>query len=172
MDKSRNSNLELLRIIAMALIVLFHYGIHGNSEQIFSADFSLNQTFTYFFCSWGLVGVYCFFYISFWFLQNSNKVSVAKIAKLYFTVVLIDMIVCFINMAGGYEISVGRVVRCLLAPINSTYWFVTVYLIIYVLNPWLMILIKHLSDKGIVILTAFYVCFSTLFKMTSSVLYR
>lgn len=167
MSQKRNSNLELLRIISMLLVVLFHYGIHGNGEKIFSSDSSLNQIVTYLFCSWGLVGVYCFFFISFWFIQESNKVSIVKVLELYFKVVLMDVLACLISLFAGQSISGRRLLECILAPLTCRYWFITVYLVMYIINPYLKVIIRGVSNRSLVFLTALLVCMSTVFKMLS-----
>lgn len=167
MIQKRKSNLELLRIVAMILIVLFHYGIHGSGEEIFSAESSLNQSVTYLLCSWGLVGVYCFFFISFWFLQETGKVSFLRIADLYFKVVLIDILTSLISWGAGQDISGSRLVSCVLAPLTCRYWFITVYLIVYIINPYLRVIIRNISDQSLVFFTVLLVCMSTIFKMLS-----
>lgn len=50
-ERERSLNYDLLRILAMLMIVCFHYCIHGNGEQIFSTSFSIQQVISYTFGS-------------------------------------------------------------------------------------------------------------------------
>ena len=50
-ERERSLNDDLLRILAMLMIVCFHYCIHGNGEQIFSTSFSIQQVISYTFGS-------------------------------------------------------------------------------------------------------------------------
>lgn len=38
-EGERYLNFDLLRILSILMIVCFHYGIHGNGEQIFQHHF-------------------------------------------------------------------------------------------------------------------------------------
>ena len=51
----RSSNIELLRIIAMILIIMHHFSVHGNFP--FTQDFTFSKIFIQLFGFGGKVGV-------------------------------------------------------------------------------------------------------------------
>lgn len=66
-NKERESNFELLRIVAMVLIVLHHFSVHSNFVYETSV-WSFNHLFIQFIYFGGKVGVDCFVLISGYFL--------------------------------------------------------------------------------------------------------
>lgn len=73
MKKERNSNIELLRIISMLLIILYHiirrYADYEGNFQTLNTSTYLTETIL---GIWGLFGVYLFVAISAWFLCSSK----------------------------------------------------------------------------------------------------
>lgn len=69
MNKSRNSNIELLRIISMALIVLCHYVYHGG---LLYQNISINQILAQLLKIGGKLGVVCYVLISANYLLESK----------------------------------------------------------------------------------------------------
>lgn len=71
--KQRNSSIELLRIIAMLMILSHHFVVHnGSSLSSFPLTFE-REAFSFFFLSGGKIGVAIFFSISTWFLISSEQ---------------------------------------------------------------------------------------------------
>lgn len=71
--KQRNSSIELLRIIAMLMILSHHFVLHNGSPL---SEFPLTpcrEVFSFVFLSGGKIGVVIFFSISTWFLINSEQ---------------------------------------------------------------------------------------------------
>lgn len=71
--KQRNSSIELLRIIAMLMILSHHFVVH-NGSSLSSFPLTLGrEMFSFFFLSGGKIGVVIFFSISTWFLISSEQ---------------------------------------------------------------------------------------------------
>ena len=70
-NNPRNSNLEILRIIAMIFIVSFHLARHGFDGVIFALS-NPNSYFLYFFAILGKIGVDIFIIISAYFMVKSK----------------------------------------------------------------------------------------------------
>ena len=77
--EQRLSNFELLRIIAMILIILHHYAYHGNLISIPNDNF--NKYVAVFIIVGGKVGVNVFVLITGYFLINS-KFKIKKVIQL------------------------------------------------------------------------------------------
>ena len=85
-DKTvRDSQFELLRILAMLMIVASHAAQHS-----LAGDFSLlvqpmgvNTAATYLMGTYGQLGVFLFVIISSWFLCGKSGIRAEKIVRLY-----------------------------------------------------------------------------------------
>ena len=164
--RDRNSNLEILRIISMILIVAFHCNFNFKFE-------SSNNIFNVLIYStgiWGILGVDCFFIISFNFLQES-KFKSKKLLHLILQILFYTII--FIILAN--KITNISVLKILMSRINdpiwsNVYWFVTIYLFVYLSFPLLNKILNNLNKmtiKKIIILFTIIIFF---FQMSESVI--
>lgn len=160
-ERERALNYDILRILAMLMIVCFHYCIHGNGEQIFSASFSIQQVISYTFGSWGLVGVTCFFMISAWFMQNRETISISKWLNLYVKVVIVFLMCLLIAKSLGENITARTLLEAILSPLNSSYWYVTAYMVMMLFVPCLNLIIRCCKDRNLLTITAIscFICF-------------
>lgn len=146
-QKLRNSNIELLRIISMFLIVLSHYTVH-NGVHNFELPLGLNRFLLEFSCL-GNIGVIIFIIITGYFSINSKHPFKLKRAVLLVLQVLFYSVLfyCLFCLLGQTQFSLmGFIKNCL--PITfRMYWFVSVYLLLYILAPYINILLNNLSRK-------------------------
>ncbi|HWT75418.1 MAG TPA: acyltransferase [Mobilitalea sp.] len=168
----RNSSFELLRILCMFMIVAYHYNIHGNSSNIFQSDFSLNQLYSIIFGSWGLLGVDCFIFISAYFLVDSKRFSSKKLVKIFFQTILYSTVMAFILYASGTVKFVPMdLYKSILAPFFNLYWFVTAYLMLYLIYPFLNKIIHSMDNryllKFLIILTILVPVYKTVISEAS-----
>ena len=146
MQKTRNSNIELLRIIAMIMIL----GLHVNFLAIefpSAQDITLYpiQSFTrLFFESLCIVGVNVFVLISGWFGINYKPKGIIQFLFqcLFFSLVIFALFA----ITGKIEISRINIMSSFLLYKNA-YWFVWAYLVLYLMAPMLNAFIEK-SDKG------------------------
>lgn len=108
--KQRQSGIELLKIIAMVLIVVFHCEMSFNRENspfLQFVDFSKPTTnitifFTQIIYYFGSLGNAVFWICSVWFLVDSDKIKLNKIAHIILNVYVISVIFLLIFLGGGY----------------------------------------------------------------------
>lgn len=145
MKKERKSNIELLRIIAMLLIISFHYVYKSGFE--FEGLF-LNSFIVKSFYMFGELGVNLFILITGYFLVN-GKFSIKKLICLILEVDFYYIISILIGQKLGIvEInSVKEVFLMFFPTILNKYWFITAYIILYILSPYLNILIRNMEKK-------------------------
>lgn len=123
----RQSNIELLRIVAMSMIVILHFLCHGITEE------NMPRFLYVLICTYCSVGVNLFFLISGYFRIRSVMRS---IARLVFTVLFFD----FVNYLLLY-FTVGPAalydwMSTLFFPVSrSPYWFLQVYLFMIICSP-------------------------------------
>lgn len=163
--KERQSNIELLRIIAMVLIVFHHFVVHGVLNYDLPATtlplkyMSSNMT-AQLIASCGKVGVDLFVMISGYFLITTT-LSSGKMKKRLISLLLqiwFYSLVIFALNAAFHIIQLNRslIVKAFLPISYGTYWFATAYVILYLFVPYinkcLIQLTKHEFLKLIAIL--------------------
>lgn len=134
----RESGIELLRILAMSLIVIHHFMIHTITPKYFPLGlYNL-------FAPWFLTGVNLFFLISGYFQVNYSLKNILKLTLTILFFVLINWIALFLC---NVQISYRDFIRSLIFPISeSPYWFIAVYYILLIISPLLNISLKQMTD--------------------------
>ena len=136
----RKSNIELLRIIAMFMIVLHHFMIHGVLRNAYSGTpLAVNATkiIADLFESGGKLGVDIFLMISGYFLIKSTpkfKKIFTLLTQVWFYSILFFVINLFLHIL---PLNRGLIVSSIFPFSYETYWFVTAYVIIYLFSPYL-----------------------------------
>lgn len=147
--KQRKYNLDLLRILSMLFIVSLHYlGVGGAFYNIDAGNVDLityNYCITSFLEALSIVGVNCFVLISGYFLINSTF-KWRKVFQIYLTTIFYSIGLFFIYCV-FYRFSVSNMLSSILPVALSTYWFITVYLVLYILSPYINILCNQLSQQ-------------------------
>jgi len=152
----RQSNMELLRIIAMAMIVMVHTDFWSLGELI--ADicaYEPSKAFMqYLVESIAIVGVNCFIFISGWF---SIKPSVRGFANLVFQLLFYSTLIYFAFVLLGL---IRFDVRSFLQHSNflTSFWFIRIYIALYLLSPIFNTFIEHATRdtaRVVILLYAF-----------------
>lgn len=145
LSKTRNSSIELLRILAMLFVVLSHYSVHGQL-QIADVSLTFNKLLLNLAKTGGL-GVDIFVIISSYFLVSSS-LKLKKILKLIFQVFFYSVIIYLLCVISGLQtFEVKEFIRCLLPSTTNQYWFFTVYLVLYLIHPFLNKFIENIKQK-------------------------
>lgn len=166
-SKTRQSNFELLRIVSMLMIVFYHSFCHLKIGKVPASQtpFSMNLVIGYLLGSWGLVGVGCFFLLSAHFLIGRSKsFGIKKILRLILQVIFWSFIMLAISIeldvypGGSGTVAILKgIIKAVASPFSGTYWFITAYIFMYILYPFMNYIIDKLSDtfyrKLIIILT-------------------
>ncbi len=147
----RNANFELLRVIAMLMILVLHYNSHTGMLLSLGVPATGVQIFATILESLSITGVNVYVFLSGYFLSQS-KIRLSKVLQLicqvYFYTILVSLAMMLV---GTYTVHSGDSVYKLtqyLFPISSEhYWFVTAYVIMYVMAPILNAAVAALSRK-------------------------
>jgi surface polysaccharide O-acyltransferase-like enzyme len=145
--KTRNSNLEILRIISMVLIVAHHYSVHGFGT--IELTYSFNRYLVGFLSLGGKLGVSCFVLISGYFMVNS-KFTLGKLIKLvaetlFYSVGIGILFLTVLTPVKSLGIRDSR--NCLLPIGYSYYWFMTDFIILMLISPALNIIVSNVSKE-------------------------
>lgn len=180
MDKKlaqRNSNIELLRIISILLIICFHYVYK-------SGYISTNITTHTFFVKsiWflGELGVNLFILITGYHLCKT-KASVKKLILLCLEVLFYNFLLYGLEILfGNNQVNTLKEKILLFFPIiTQKYWFVTAYILVYILSPFYNILINYFSKRtyqkfliiNILLWTILPTIFGIFYNTSESILY-
>lgn len=130
----RESSFELLRIISMFLIVLYHVIFHGNVIENTTGSLQVMFEFIKFFT---MIHVNCFILIMGYF-QSKSEFKLKKVFAILFQVWFYNILVnCLLK---GFGIAVYTNIGFIneISPFNlNSYWFVYCYLIMYILSPYI-----------------------------------
>ena len=100
---SRNSNLELYRIILMLLIIAHHYVDNSPLLEIIRENPSSKESiFLWLFGMWGETGINCFLMITGYFMCCQN-ITLRKFLKLFLEVLFYNVLIYCIFVLFGYR---------------------------------------------------------------------
>lgn len=167
----RNSSIELLRIIAMIMIVFHHFAIHGGFAWE-SSSISLTRLWYNFIIMGGKIGVDVFVIISGYYLINndSGNFKLNKLAKfagqVCFYSVSLYLVFCSVGIC---EFELKYLVKALFPITFSQWWFASTYFVLYLLHPFLNKLL-HALDQSLYqkFLLLLIVCWSVIPTFTTS----
>lgn len=143
----RKSNVELLRVVAMLMIVAHHFSIHGGFDFPTTAV-SFNRLWTQFILLGGKIGVNVFVLISGYFLISAKTVKASKVIKLWSQIFFYSVLIFFIFVATGIRPFGIKAFLHHLAPITySQWWFAAAYFVLYLLSPYLNGMLNRLNQR-------------------------
>lgn len=155
--KKRQANFELLRIIAMMMVITLHYLTKGNVALKLSQDAGTANHLWNLIRDFAMVAVNIYVLISGYFLVDS-KWHVSKVITLVCQVLFYSILTPLVLMAFNLipEVTFGDWLSILLPIEYEHYWFATAYVGMYIFAPLLAAGIKKLSQKelGMVIIVA------------------
>ena len=165
-QKERNANLDLLRIVSMLLIVFLHSidhsGVLENAENCGSGMYFYVR-FTYMLCQ---VCVNSYVMLSGYFLVCS-KFRLKKLVTLWMETVFYTLTLRLIFMiTGARPFSMVSLASCFLPILTGRYWFITIYVGLYLIFPFLNILIRAMNRRQHALLN---ICLFFLFCVWSSI---
>ena len=159
MSKKRDSRIELIRIVSMVLIIAFHL-TQNSGVDVYKEDLSFNLFFNILFGIWGKVGVILFVTISAWFLVDvefktclNTKIikQIVLIIKAWFisiTIILIAYALKIVDIDNRF-FAMELCTPFYYDKYNGNYYFITVYLVLYMLVPFINRLIANISNKDL-----------------------
>ncbi len=171
MNSTRDSRLELLRVIA-AFLILCHHAIQhgGNTLNLFiETSFSINQLWSTVIGSWGQLGVTVFVIITCWFSTDKSRKNGGGTAKKILQASSVawgySLCICGLLLLFRFHLSVSIIAKTLLTPVYPlAYWYVTTYIIFVALLPILKIALFNISDKQLTYLCIVLVILSPVYN--------
>lgn len=163
--EERNSGIELVKVIAILLIICSHVvQTLGGGNSDYTIDLSTATT------DWvrllitmlrysGALGNTLFFVCSAWFLLDSKQVSGQKIVSMLLDVWIISAsIFAVVFFVRHGDLSLKMVVKSFFPTTFANNWYITCYLLFYPIHPTLNKVIASMTQKAL-FLTSFTLCF-------------
>ena len=167
--KKRDTNFELLRIIAMFMIVTLHYTQNSGVLEN-NGTYTLQNIFFIFLNTVCSVGVNCFVLISGYYLITS-KFKIQKIIHLWGLVLFYSLGIYLLYKITTHSVvnpmSSVETIYVFTPVLNVHYWFIVPYLALYIVFPFLNKMINTLNQKQLkVILIIFFVLMCVINNIT------
>lgn len=147
---NRNSSIEVLRIISMIMIIIFHKRFYGDAggSWAYSENF-FTQFFYLLNCIGGFIADNLFILISGYFLIDTSRISIDRIIKVWGQVFFYSVILYLLASALGIcdAFSLKTLITYCLPVTFNRYWFASCYLLLYVIHPFLNIFLRSLGRR-------------------------
>lgn len=168
-DAKRQANFELLRIVAMLMIISLHYLVKGGAATPF--PFAAKEypagVLAWLIESFCIVAVNCYVLISGYFCVESawkpGRV-VSLLGQVLFYSLLIPVILLLTGVVSVSDLGIYDWIGFVLPFGTEHYWFATAYLVLYLFAPFLSAGIRKLQKRELQILLALLVAFFSLEK--------
>jgi len=176
-EKKRQANFELLRIIAMMMVIVLHYIVKGKMSVKLSVDGSITNHLWWLIQGFCNVAVNVYILISGYFLVNAQW-KISKLVKLVCQVLFYSIVVGLVMygvgrlalsqpavaavydraaVGTGYDFS--NWLNIILPIEYEHYWFATAYVVMYMLSPVLAVAVKQLPQKQLKAVIIALLCF-------------
>jgi surface polysaccharide O-acyltransferase-like enzyme len=168
MKKDRHSGMELLRILAMALVVLTHtdFWALGSPTYEMCATDMVRAAYQYYVEFISIICVNCFIFISGWF---SIRPSVKGFANLVFQIIFYNLLIYLVCAIVGYT---PWSISGFVAHLNVfVHWFLAAYIALYLLSPILNLFIEHAGKRQAMVTVALFVLLDVLLGWAHDYLY-
>lgn len=146
MLKKRDNGLDLLRIICMLMVVTLHFyghgGLGGDGLSPGSLNWFLGETIYPF----SLVAVDCFVLLSGYF-QCTSRFKLKRVVSVWVQALCYSVVLYVVAAVYCGSFSVVGLVKSFFVAVTDQYWFVTAYLLMYIVSPFLNCAISAMSRK-------------------------
>lgn len=144
----RKSNLELLRIVAMLMIISLHYFAFCNAGTEL-AQGTKNDLFFRIVESFSICGVNIFVLISGWFSLKQTQIKERKIVNLLVDIAFWGALGYIFSCIMGWRIfDIKGFIKVIVPFITGGRWFVKAYIILLLFSPFINRILLALSKEG------------------------
>lgn len=144
-EKTRNSNIELLKILALFLITIQHV-LTSTNINFECSTYDFPTVFLALFRYSGIVGNIIFVICSSWFLIDSKNSSKKKIFYLVTDTFIISIIWLIFMLIIYHDLHIKWIIKSFFPLIFKNNWFISCYILFYLLHPFLNVIINKLSN--------------------------
>lgn len=150
MPSKRRTNFELLRIVAMFMIIALHYLVKGNVAAPYSESRSMVNYAAWLVEAFCIVAVNCYVLLSGYFLVESEwkpgRVWSLLCQVLFYSLSVPVAMICM-GMLSLQDLGLYDWIGFLFPIQTEHYWFATAYLFLYLFAPLLAAGVKKMEKK-------------------------
>lgn len=155
----RISNYELLRIVAMAMVIGLHYLLFGGALKNINAGMH-NYYIVVFIESLFIIAVNLFVIISGYFMCTKNKICISKVFSLIALTYFYGIMFYLFSVIAGYEkLSIIGIIKAIDPLVKN--WYVKTYVVLYMISPYINILLNNINSslhKKLIYLLSLFFC--------------
>lgn len=175
MSTKRQSNFELLRIIAILMILTLHY-LNPNIGGALNIANIPNTNFNYYIArgleSFCIVAVNLYILITGFFMYKKDNIKISKVINLILITAFYNIFAYIISLILGIvKFNIQSLINFKNTFIQGGCWFTIIYCILYLLIPYINLIINHINKKQfktlIVILLIFFSIWPTFLSTTT-----
>lgn len=146
-EKKRDNNLDLLRILSMLLIIFLHSVETGGVFGVAEAGSGWISLYVLFSFALTHVCVNCYVLISGYYLITA-KFRFQKLIALWAETVFYSFVLKAVFMlAGEIPFSFVSLASCFFPILTGRYWFLTIYVGLYAVSPFLNMAIRAMNKR-------------------------
>lgn len=138
---TRDTNIELLRILCMLMIIAHHCVVHGGS---FNMEYCHNKFIAMILLPGGKIGFTCFLAISTWFLVDT-KFKTIRFIKVWLEVFLYSVFFAAVSLIISGTLTLKDFAASILPITGNSHGFASSYLLLYLLIPFLSKMLHNLT---------------------------
>ena len=142
MKDIRNSNFEALRIIAILMITAYHYVVHGVGNMAIGGGNVL-----YISSLWGKAGVDIFCLLTGYMLVTKENVNYKRLVNVELQILFYTFLGLGVGLLLGKSVGIGSLLKTFMPVTFEHYWYMTAYVIVFLLSPYFNTLIKTFDKK-------------------------
>lgn len=150
---SRESNIELYRILVMLLIIVHHYVVNSGLLNKMSLEpLAFNSLYLYILGMWGKTGINCFVLITGYFMC-CRKTTLRKFLKLLLEIEFYNVIIHLVFTIAGYQPFSFIGTALAFFPIKGISTdFASCYIVFYLFIPFLNLLLDSIDKRKLKLL--------------------
>lgn len=167
MQSKRQANFELLRIVAMLMIIVLHYLNKGNLITAYTTDRSAVNFSAHFMEAFCIMSVNCYVLLSGYFLVESEWKPgrvVSLVAQILFYSVFVPAALICVGVVSLNDLSIYDWLTYVLPIETEHYWFATAYLLMYLFAPLLAAGVRAVEKRTLQIVIAVLVFYFSVWK--------
>lgn len=152
----RLSNIELLRLVAMFMVIVLHYLYKSSLLTSTTAPFQAYSYLAWLIESFAIVAVNAYVLISGYFMCKSS-LKISRLLDIFFQAlwysVLIPVVLILLGILDPATLTTYDILQFIFPVHMEQYWFITAYVVMMLFVPILNLAIKHMNQKQFLLLT-------------------
>ena len=165
--KGRMANMEMLRLLSMLMVVMLHYLGKGKLLPGITESLTVNGYLAWGLESLAIVAVNVYMLISGFFLTQSRFKTgrlLELICQILFYSLLIPVVLAATGVLSMQDLTIYKLLHYLFPVQMKHYWFVSAYVLLYLLSPVLRTAVLHMKKAQLQLTILFLLLVMSLSK--------